>query len=91
MPAMKDKIGPTEVVHLVSLVRNFRGGEQVVPDEPEEQEERSTPPGPRRLAEPTPPVARPDAILVLFQRLCSSCHGADGHGTAAKEIAPRHS
>jgi len=79
MPAMKDKLGPTEVVLLVTLVRNFRGGEQVVPDEPEDQEEPST-------SESV--VPRSDAIPGLFQRFCSSCHGADGHGNAMRAQMP---
>ena len=37
MPAMKGKLGETEVVQLVALVRNFRGGQQLVPDEPEDE------------------------------------------------------
>jgi mono/diheme cytochrome c family protein len=88
MPAMKDKLGPMEVVLLVTLVRNFRDGEQVVPDKPEDQEQPSTPPGPRRLAELTRPVARSDAIPGLFQRFCSSCHAADGHGNAMRAEMP---
>jgi mono/diheme cytochrome c family protein len=89
MPAMKDKLGPTEVVLLVTLVRSFRGGEQVVPDEPEDQNEPSTPPQPRGSAESTQSVPRSDAIPGLFQRLCSSCHGADGHGNAMRAQMPR--
>ncbi len=98
MPAMKDKLRPTEVVRLVTFVRNFRGGEQVVADEQDEQEEQeeeeeeqeepSTPPGPRTLAEATPPAVRPDATPALFQRLCSACHGADGRGSAARAQLP---
>jgi hypothetical protein len=88
MPPMKDKLRPTEVVRLVSLVRNFRGGEQVVPDEPEDQNEPSTPPEPRKAAEPTRPVPRSDAISGLLERSCSSSHGADGHGTAMRAQVP---
>jgi len=76
---MKDKLRPTVVVHLVSLVRNFRGGEQVVPDEPENHEEPST---------SQSVVPRSDVIPGLFQRLCSSCHGADGHGNAMRAQLP---
>jgi mono/diheme cytochrome c family protein len=35
MPAMKRKLREHEVVQLVSLVREFRGGRQVIPEEPE--------------------------------------------------------
>jgi mono/diheme cytochrome c family protein len=41
MPPMKGKLGETEVVQLVLLVRNFRGGQQLVPDEPAEDEKSS--------------------------------------------------
>jgi mono/diheme cytochrome c family protein len=88
MPAMKNKVAPTEVVHLVALVRNFRDGKQVVPEEPEDQEGSSTPPGPQRLADPTRPVPRSGEIPSLFQRLCSKCHGADGHGNAMRAEVP---
>lgn len=88
MPAMKNQLGPTEVVHLVSLVRNFRGGGQVVPDEPADQQEPSTQPRLRGPAEPTRPVPRSEAIPGLFQRLCSSCHEADGHGNAMRAEIP---
>ena len=37
MPPMKSKLGETDVVQLVALVRNFRGGQQIVPDDPEDE------------------------------------------------------
>ncbi len=88
MPAMKDKLRPTEVVHLVSLVRNFRGGEQVVPDEPADQQEPATQPEARTSTESARILAPSDAIPGLFQRLCSSCHGADGHGNGMRAQLP---
>jgi mono/diheme cytochrome c family protein len=104
MPPMKDKLGPEDVVLLVSLVRNFRSGGQVIAEEPEEQEESRKPPEPRELT--GPPQADPRSLRVdsrsasasaapssdasrgAFQRFCVSCHGADGRGNALRAQIP---
>jgi mono/diheme cytochrome c family protein len=57
MPPKKDKLSPTDVVRLVSLIREFRGGEQVIPDEPEGREEPSKGTQPQTSAEPAEPGA----------------------------------
>jgi len=44
MPAMKGKLGKREVVELVALVRNFREGTQVLPDDSEESVHPTAPP-----------------------------------------------
>ena len=97
MPAMKDELGATEVVELVSLIRDFRDGRRVVPHDPEDEDHPLIPSQP---AEPKPltssgarthrPTAlaatdlanpRADEARKLYRRFCMSCHGADGHGT----------
>jgi mono/diheme cytochrome c family protein len=105
MPPKKDQISPTDVALLVTLIRDFRGGEQVLPVEPEVAEEpsrRTEPQASTGPAEPGPGAIRPasrstsewkaaptEAIRGLFQRSCASCHGADGRGNAMRLQFPR--
>jgi mono/diheme cytochrome c family protein len=105
MPAMKARLGPGDAVLLVSLVRNFRGGGQVVPDGPDEHEGPSTPPESQEATEPPGPDPRPARAVPriasdsavpgsetgrsIFQRFCLSCHGADGHGSEMRALTPR--
>ena len=105
MPAQKDQLSPMDVELLVTLIRGFRGGEQVLPVEPEGREEPSRRTEPQTSAEPAEPGAgatRPasrstseskgppsEAIRGLFQRSCASCHGADGRGNALRVQFPR--
>jgi mono/diheme cytochrome c family protein len=105
MPAKKDKLSPKDLVLLVNLLRDFQGGKQVVPAEPEGQEEPSRRTEPQTSAKPAEPGAgatRPasrstseskvppsEAIRGLFQRTCTACHGADGRGTALRVQFPR--
>jgi mono/diheme cytochrome c family protein len=104
MPAMKAKLGETEVVQLVALVRNFRGGQQLVPDEPED--EKNSAKSSERKNETAPengvvPVPQPDSPAInahvnpqadagrgIFQRFCKSCHGSDGRGTTLRDQTP---
>jgi len=104
MPAMKAKLGETEVVQLVSLVRNFRGARQLVPDESEEEGRSSNPIEPKQTtAIPTTdshtrqsvspatnaPVNHEAAAgRGVFQRFCVACHGADGQGSALRAQMP---
>ena len=104
MPAMKGKLGETEVVQLVSLVRNFRGGQQLVPDEPED-EKNSAKSSERKnktarengvvhIPQPDSPAInahvnqQADAGRGIFQRFCKSCHGSDGRGTTLRDQTP---
>jgi mono/diheme cytochrome c family protein len=105
MPAHKDELNQTDVVLLVILIRDFRGGKQVVPVEPEGQEEPSSRTEPETSAEPAKPGAaasRPasrsssesmgvasEAIRGLFQRTCAKCHGPDGRGNELRDQFPR--
>jgi mono/diheme cytochrome c family protein len=104
MPAMKGKLGETEVMQLVALVRNFRGGQQVVPDEPEDEKnsakssERNNKTARENGAVPIPQPNSPainahvnqqaDAGRGIFQRICKSCHGSDGRGTTLRDQTP---
>jgi mono/diheme cytochrome c family protein len=104
MPAMKGKPGPTDVLLLVSLVRDFRDGSLVVPEEPEDREEAShkaetgkpaahagaNPAGPPAVAfgASKPGSVEANASRVRYQRLCESCHDEDGRGRAFRAKAP---
>jgi len=52
MPAMKGKLGKPEVVELVALVRNFRDGGQVLPDDSADEVDPPAPPEPENLKLP---------------------------------------
>ncbi len=103
MPPMKDRLGPNDAVLLVTLVRSFQGGGQVIDDGPGEEKSQEAP-EPRKLPEPTEPNPRSvrlvsasasesavppsDASRGVFQRFCVACHGADGRGdTMRAQIA----
>jgi mono/diheme cytochrome c family protein len=103
MPAMRAKLDPNDVVKLVALVRRFRGGQWVVPEEETEPQETSPHrPAPReatRVAAPAP--SRRDLPLdpgagtvaghverAIFQRSCQICHGADGRGAPSGSRLP---
>jgi mono/diheme cytochrome c family protein len=104
MPAMKRKLHETEVVELVSLIRNFRDGRQVVPEEPEHEQDSSKPTEPKKTtslpssgarslqAAPQPMSApvnpQAEAGRGLFRRFCAACHGSDGHGSAMRDQVP---
>jgi mono/diheme cytochrome c family protein len=105
MPPKKGKLSPTELVLLVTLIRDFQGGKQVIPDEPEGREVTSRRTEPRPSAEPAKPgvgATRPasrstsepkvppsEVIRALFRRSCAKCHGADGQGNAVRVQFPR--
>jgi len=98
MRSMKKKLGSVDVMQMVSFVRAFQGGKQVVDDEPE------APAGEARSTEGTvSPLERPPALAHsvaserdrssregrrLFQRFCTRCHGPDGRGTVMRENLP---
>jgi mono/diheme cytochrome c family protein len=104
MPAMKRKLGETEVGQLVALVRNFRGGQQLVSDEPEDEKNSAkSSEAKNKKARENGVVHRPqtdsraikahvnqqaDAGRSVFQRFCTSCHGSDGRGTTLRDQAP---
>jgi mono/diheme cytochrome c family protein len=105
MPGMKAKLGSEDAVLLVSLVRNFRGGGQVVPDGPDELEGPSEPPESQEQTQPTRPNLRPaqavprtasdpavpgsDTGRSISRRFFVSCHGTDGHGSEMRALTPR--
>ena len=104
MPPMKGKLHETEVVQLVALVRNFRGGQQVVPDEPEDEKNSAkSSEGKNKTSRESGVVPKPqpdspainahvnqqaDAGRGIFQRFCKSCHGSDGRGTTLRDQTP---
>jgi mono/diheme cytochrome c family protein len=101
---MKRKLSENEVVQLVSLVRNFRGGQQVVPDEPEAEKNSAKSSEPKnktsrengvvQIPQPDSPAInahvnqQADAGRGIFERFCKSCHGSDGRGTTLRDQTP---
>ncbi len=104
MPAMKRKLGEPEVVQLVMLVRKFRGGQQVVREEPEDEKnsakssegknKTSGEKGVVHRPQPDSPAMnvhvnqRSDTGRGIFQQFCKSCHGSDGRGTTLRDQTP---
>jgi len=99
MPRMKKKLGSVDVKQMVLFVRGFRGGKQVVDDEPEAPAAPEPPTaGTTSTAVRSPSLDRsPAAPKVqnnrewsrLFQRFCVRCHGPDGTGSGMRENLPR--
>lgn len=98
MPRMKDKLGSADVRQMVALVRGFRGGDQVIDDEPGEP---LAPERPAAVVNPTSSVPRPAEPPApsmversiregsrLFQRSCAMCHGSDGRGSGVRATMP---
>ena len=104
MPAMKGKLRETEVVQLALLVREFRGGRQLIPDEPEDEKDSAkSSEGKKMTARENSAVGIPpsgsaavsahvnqqaDAGRGIFRRFCTSCHGSDGRGTTLRYQTP---
>ncbi len=103
MPAMKSKVRADELESIVRLVRRFRDGRFQIPEDADEKEDSSpTEPDVSSVVRPTanqpwqpveqatsrPVVNPPDSGRALFQRLCVSCHGADGAGSEARDRMP---
>jgi mono/diheme cytochrome c family protein len=99
MPRMKKKLGSVDVQQVVSFIRAFRGGKQVVEDEPElPSAPAQSPGGTASAAAPSESIAHSSTTTRdqntregrrLFQRFCARCHGSDGRGTAQRESLPR--
>ncbi|MFI5455658.1 MAG: cytochrome c [Isosphaerales bacterium] len=99
MPRMKRKLGSVDVKKMVSFVRAFQGGKQVVDDEPEPPAAPLQPTGGTtstdvhsQSLERSPTTQRDENIREgsrLFQRFCARCHGPDGRGTGQRENLPR--
>jgi len=79
MPSLKGKLKPAEVTRLVSFLRGFQGGRQVVPED--------EPADPPAAAVPKETPRNPYAAA-LFERSCRNCHGADGRGNALRQRMP---
>jgi mono/diheme cytochrome c family protein len=76
MPAMRTRIGSATAEQMVAFVRLFRGGNQVVEDEPKSSH-----------AAPAASASQHEATQ-LFRRLCASCHETSGRGTVARGTHP---
>jgi mono/diheme cytochrome c family protein len=98
MPRMKKKLGSIDVKQMVSFVREFKGGKQVVDEEPEAPAapEHSNA-GPTSTTLRSQSLERSPAIQKdqnhregsqLFQRFCARCHGSDGLGTTLRDQTP---
>jgi mono/diheme cytochrome c family protein len=83
MPRFRGKLPANDVENLIILVRRFRGGRWVAPEEasappaPDPRPAPATAAAPVRAATPSWPAER-----VIFQRSCQICHGLDGRGSA---------
>jgi mono/diheme cytochrome c family protein len=97
MPRMRNKLGSVDVMQIVAFVRAFRGGKQVVSDEPDvpgAPAAREQPDGAAGETGPAlPSPSTPNHLSIregnrLFQRLCVKCHGADGRGAQMRETEP---
>ena len=103
MPAMRAKLAETEVVQLVSLVRNFRAHGKWCPTNrrmrnfPRNRPNRTR----RQRSQPQTPtlvvrlagnkrtrVSRGGRGPRIYQRFCVACHGTDGQGSALRTQVP---
>jgi mono/diheme cytochrome c family protein len=89
MPRMKKKLGTLDVMQMVSFVRAFQDGNQIVEELPAPAQASI---GSRSTPSQGPPAAPVDPAIrtgsALFQRLCAKCHGSDGSGTEMRESEP---
>jgi mono/diheme cytochrome c family protein len=83
MPRFRGKLPPDDVENLVVLVRRFRGGQWVAPEEESASPETKPSPVPPTSAPPaTPPTSSWRTERAIFQRSCQICHGSDGRGSS---------
>jgi mono/diheme cytochrome c family protein len=98
MPKMREKLGSVDVQQMVGFVRGFRGGKQVVDEEPTASEGPGPSPSaadpipasPRR-DDPTPFLGKDASAgeeARIYQRLCSKCHASDGKGAGLRQSLP---
>jgi mono/diheme cytochrome c family protein len=97
MPRMRSKLGSVDPMQIVAFVRAFRGGKQVIDDDPDPPRAPAAPgqadphAGESVSALPAPLPSNPLSTREggrLFQRFCVKCHGADAKGTQARESEP---
>lgn len=96
MRPMKDALGGVDVKQMVALIRSFRGGKLVIPEESENPPAAASSrtivgsPDPK----PSDPLPLTQTALDvedghrLFQQFCVRCHGADGTGTVMRANLP---
>jgi ubiquinol-cytochrome c reductase cytochrome b subunit len=100
MQPMKDKFSPTDADRMVSYVRAFGGGKQVVRVEPKALVVPPLPtqpaiiPGPKKGPAQAPATvsaemaARVRLATGLYRDYCLTCHGPDGRGSEMKASMP---
>jgi mono/diheme cytochrome c family protein len=101
MLPMKDKLAGTDVERLVTLVRSFREGSQVVKTEPlpsRPPEKLPEPPVPVPVPapkEPSLPQRASEELAFqtriassLYRQYCLSCHGTNGRGAELRVSMP---
>ena len=98
MPAMKTRLPSSEVEPMVRLVRSFRDGGLLVPEEGSDPE--SSAPATKDLhgqvgtrGQRSPDSSSIERLSrtshasdVLYNRLCASCHGTDGRGSSVRSL-----
>jgi quinol-cytochrome oxidoreductase complex cytochrome b subunit/mono/diheme cytochrome c family protein len=102
MLPMKDKLSPTDANQMVSYVRAFRGGKQVIQVEPPAPVVPPAPAQPAVVTGPRAPSAKPPSpppvsaemaartrvATGLYRQYCLVCHGADGRGYEIRGSMP---
>jgi mono/diheme cytochrome c family protein len=95
---MKEKLHSVGVTQMVSFVRAFKGGRQVVRDDSQPDAEDDRPPSAENVSaareahiatlspDSTGVLAQPG--MTLFQRSCAMCHGPDGKGAGVRPAMP---
>jgi mono/diheme cytochrome c family protein len=102
MLPMKDRLSPADAEQMVTYVRTFGGGKQVVPIEPQPPVVPPAPAEPAVVPRPKapavgqpPPTAAPAETAArtrlatgLFRQYCLICHGGDGRGAEMRASMP---
>ncbi len=101
MLAMKDKLSPEDADRMVTYLRAFGSGKQVVKDEPPPavvtppsvpvvvQTPKIEPGGKAPPPTPSPEMAERIRVgTLLYRESCLSCHGNDGRGTLLRPTMP---
>lgn len=103
MPAMEDKLTTADLPGIVALIRGFRGGGMVVPEEEKGNQSRDRittqtpilPSPPSHPAEKGRSVSRRglehrglERALGLYRKFCATCHDANGQGRALRDTMP---
>ena len=94
MPRMKSKLGSVEPLQMVAFIRAFRGGKQVVEDEPEPAGVSLEAPVESKLRSRRFPAMAEGVVPGRaaaekdFRRFCAQCHEHSGQGAAMRANLP---